>query len=356
MKTNIFLNAYQQAENKLTYNFLAILELLNDKGLCEFLTGLALSEKPVAEIKTVYGGGESNPDGSFNLKKQNGDIITVFFENKTKRRGLSVQQIVSHLNWCKGDDLLLVVTPRNSDIDIIRSLQNDKVKFFTWSEVAVRLKSLESEIANQFIEYGRLSGEFEELGEIHRDDIAIYCKFLKTNFDNKLNNILDNFHHQIDLRNYSFSTKKRKNSQWGRIGTEFINGDYESVDFEKYRFGQFWAISYYHNTYDHRIPFKIDLPEIAFFFDINPKRKSAIQMDDDFMAIMDSLKALGFESNLNNELSPNPWRLFCYRKPISDFQELSVLSLLNFCDEVMQKILSTKALSHPYFSEMQSGI
>ncbi len=356
MKTNIFLNAYQQAENKLTYNFLAILELLNDRGLCEFLTGLALSEKPVTEIRTVYGGGESNPDGSFDLKKQNGDTVTVFFENKTKRRGLGVQQIESHLNWCKEGDLLLVVTPRKSDIEIIRSIQNDKVKFYTWSEVATRLKSLENEITEQFIEYGRLSGEFEELGEIHKSDIDAYCEYIKTNFDNKLNNILNNFHYEVDLKKYGFNIGKRQDYRWGRRGTEFINGDYFGFDETKYTFGQFWTMGFYYDPKDHGIPFKKDVPEIAFFFDINPEKKPLIQKDTAFRKIADSLKEVGFESNLDNELSPNTWRLFCYRKSISEFQELSVLSLLNFCDEVMQKILSTEALSHPYFFEMQPAV
>ena len=352
MKTNIFLNAYQQAENKLTYNFLAILELLNDRRLCGFLTGLTLGEKPVTEIRTVYGGGESNPDGSFDLRKQNGDIVTVFFENKTKRRGLTAQQLELHLNWCKEDDLLLVVTPRKSDIDTIRNLQNDKVKFFTWSEVASQLKSLENEIADQFIEYGRLSGEFEELGEIHKSDIDTYCEYIKTNFDNNLNNILNDFNNKIDLRKYGFKTAKRYNTQGGRRGTEFINDDYFNMDETKYTYGQFWTMGFYHDTKDHGIPFKKNVPEIAFFFDINPEKKSLIQQDKAFREIMDSLKKLGFESNLDNELTPNTWRFFCYRKPISEFQELSVLSLLQFSDDVMHKILSTKALDHPYFAEM----
>lgn len=352
MKTNIFLNAYQQAENKLTYNFLAILELLNNKGLCEFLTGLSLTDNPIGEIRTVYGGGESNPDGSFDIKKQNGDTVTVFFENKTKRRGLTVQQIELHLKWCKEDDLLMVVTPRKSDIDIIKSLKNDKVRFFTWSEVASQLKSLENEIADQFIEYGRLSGEFEELGEIHKSDIDAYCEYIKINFDNKLNNILNDFHYEIDLKKYGFKTAKRQDYRWGRRGTEFISGDYFSMEEDKYTYGQFWTMGFYYDTKDHGIPFKNNVPEIAFFFDINPEKKHLIQTDNVFREIVDALKELGFESNLDNELTPNGWRLFCYRRPISEFKELSVLSLLNFSDEVMQKILSTKALGHPYFMEM----
>jgi hypothetical protein len=355
MRTNIFLNSYQQAENKLTYNFLAIMEMLNNRELCEFLTGLSLAERPILNVKIVYGGGESNPDGSFDLKKQNGDVVTVFFENKTKRRGLTTQQVVLHLKWCKPNDLLLVVTPRKSDIEIIRGLGNDSIKFFTWTEIANRLKALEHEIANQFIEYGQLSGEFEELGELHHGDIIVYCEYIKSNFDKKLNNILDGFHYQVDLNVFGFNTNKRKDFRWGRKGTEFINGDYTTVDYGRYTYGQFWTMGFYYDTYDHRIPFKIGLPEVAFFFDINPEKRSVIRQDSDFRSILESLEERGFESNLDGELTDNPWRLFCYRKPISDFPELSVLTLIGFCDEVLKKVLSTNALSHPYFSEMQSA-
>lgn len=352
MKTNIFLNSYQQAENKLTYNFLSILELINSKSLMESLFPLQLKDNPIQNVRTVYGGGESNPDGSFELKKENGDIITVYFENKTKRRGLSTGQIELHINWLKQDDLLLVVTPRKSDIDLIRGLGNVNIIFFTWTEIANQLKKIDNSIISQFLEYGKLSGEFEELGELHKTDINIFCDYSKINFEKKLNNILNNFHFEIDVEKYGFSIPKRMSTDWGRQGTEFIYGDYELEDNAINSYGQFWTIAYYFDPSDHGIPFKNDQPEICFFFDIIPSEKIRLQKDADFIKILNELKSLGFESNLNEEISPNQWRLFFYRTPISEFNEISVTSLLHFTDEVFTKLLSVDLINHPYFKEL----
>lgn len=352
MKTNIFLNSYQQAENKLTYNFLSVLELLNSKHFCEFLVKQPLSDRPLQNINTVYGGGLSNPDGSFELRKQNGEIITVYFENKTRRRDLSIEQLNSHLDWLKDDDRLLVITPRKSDIDLIRNFGNERIIFFTWSEIATELKKENSMISDQFIDYGRLRGEFEELGELHSTDIKICCAYLKTNYQAKLNNILNHFHHEVDLAKYGFTVKKRPNNQWGRRGTEFINGDYMTIDTTINTFGQFWAIAYYHDTTDHGIPFLNEQPEICVFFDVNPARKSTLQSDESFKQIITALEEKGFESNLFNERSINSWRLFFYRKPISEFNTISVAELLNFTEEVFSKLVSVGVLKHPYFAEL----
>ena len=83
MKTNIFMNSYQKQEDKLTYNFLSLLELLNDKKLLEWLTGINLLEKPIVNIETIYSGGFTNPDGSFKLRKSDGNLTNIYFENKT---------------------------------------------------------------------------------------------------------------------------------------------------------------------------------------------------------------------------------------------------------------------------------
>lgn len=353
MKTNIFLNSYQQAENKLTYNFLSILELTNSKVLCEYLLSTSLTEKPIQNIRTVYGGGESNPDGSFDVKKSNGDIITVYFENKTKRRGLSVEQLELHLKWLKTDDVLLVVTPRKSDIDIIRGMNNERIKFFTWTEVANQLKKEEDPIVIQFLEYGKLSGEFEELGELHKSDIELYCEYIKINYENKLNNILNDFHYEVSLAKYGFDINKRINREWGRYGTEFINGSYELDETSTTSFGQFWTIAYYYDPYDHEIPLKKEQPEICVFFDVHPDKKAVLREDKEFEEILQDLTRLGFENNVNEKISPNDWRLFFYRRPISEFTELSVMTLLRFTDEVFQKLLSVDLKNHKYFEELK---
>lgn len=314
---------------------------------------MSLTENPIQNIRTVYGGGESNPDGSFDVKKGNGDTITVYFENKTKRRGLSIQQLELHLKWLKRDDLLLVITPRKSDIDIIRAMDNEKIKFFTWTEVANHLKKEDSPIVVQFLEYGKLSGEFEELGELHKSDIDLYCEFIKVNYDNKLNNILNDFHYEVSLAKYGFNINKRINREWGRYGTEFINGNYEPDENSANSFGQFWTIAYYYDPYDHEIPLKKEQPEICVFFDVHPNKKSLLRDDIDFVQILHNLTQLGFESNLNEEISPNAYRLFFYRRPISEFSALSVMTLLHFTDEVFYKLLSVNLKGHKYFEELK---
>lgn len=356
MKTNIFLNTYQQAENQLTYNFLSVLELLNSKAFCEFLTACPLDDKPVHNIQTVYGGGESNPDGSFDLKKQNGEAFTVYFENKTHRRDMSVIQLNLHLLWLKGDDRLLVVTPRKSDIDLIRQMNNKKIIFFTWQEIAAELKKENDPVCEQFIDYGKVRGEFEELGELHSTDIEIFCAYAKTNYQAKLNTIINHFHHEVDLNKYGFPIRKRLSYAWGRSGTEFINGNYELIDPTINTYGQFWAIAYYHDTRDHGIPFKKDQPEICVFFDVHQHKKATLQSDEAFKTILAELVQKGFESNLYNEISRNSWRLFFYRKPISEFGIISVAELLRFTEEVFSKLLSVNVLKHPYFSELQKPI
>lgn len=217
MRTNIFLNSYSQPENKLTYNFLTIVDLLNDTAFCNFLTGRSLVEKPVTGINLVYGGRKSNPDGSFMLKQTDGKTITVYFENQTYRRGLTIDQLLGHLDYCRDDDILLVITPRHEDIDEVKKINNPKVKFKTWGDVAGYLNKHESPIARHFVEYGKLSGEFEELGELHGAEIRLFCSTFKINFDRKIENIFQALHYQLDLSPFGFNTtnKKRQNI-WGK--------------------------------------------------------------------------------------------------------------------------------------------
>ena len=63
MKLNIFMNSYQQPENKLTYSFLALIEYLNDQEFIEWLVGVKVSKSPIIDVSTVFGGGAGNPDG-----------------------------------------------------------------------------------------------------------------------------------------------------------------------------------------------------------------------------------------------------------------------------------------------------
>jgi hypothetical protein len=356
MKTNIFLNPYQQPENKLTYSFLSLLELTNNKLFCEFLSKRQLKENPLTNIKTVFGGGTTNPDGSFDLTDTNGQTFTVYFENKTKRLGLTQYQIENHLEWLNPNDLLLVITPRKSDIEILRTINDNRIIFFTWSEIATQLKLVNEIICNHFVDYGKISGEFEELGELTRNELITYCDYFKSNFDKKIANIISEFYHEVDISKYSLFIPKRQNYEWGRNGVEFIVNDYEYEENKGLSFGQFFTIAYYFNTEDHAIPFKKDEPEICVFFDVQPNKKQILKDDIEFKSMLEELVLNGFESNLNEEISENPWRLFFYRKPLSELQKLSVLTLLEFTDEVFNKIINSKIYGHKYFDEMKTKI
>lgn len=348
MKPNLFLNPYQQQENKLTYNFLSLINLLNDRELLEWLTNKNLNNMPIENIESVLGGGKSNPDGRLTLKDRENNIFRIYLENKTNRRGISKEQLLSHLEWLDDNDKLLVITPRLSDKNIIDEIGNKDIIFKTWSEISEYLKkNVHNIIAEQFIEYGKLSGEFDEFGEITNAEIKIYIENLKLNFLRKINSIFYNFSFVYDFKAIGLSKIEPIYSDynWGRNGVEL------SFKNEFTTFGQWWAISYYHSTNDHGIKFKNDIPEIVFFFDINPEKLDLIKGDTNFIKIISKLEQYGFESNLNNQLTDNKWRLLIFRKSISDFDVLNIDELCKFTDNVINLLRKCNAFEHKYFNE-----
>jgi hypothetical protein len=181
-------------------------------------------------------------------------------EIKTNRRGISKEQLVLHLEWLNSNDKLLVITPRLSDRDIIKELNSKKIIFKTWSEISEYLKrNFDKTIAKQFIEYGKLSGEFDEFGEITDNEIKIFIENLKLNFDKKIEFIFSSFSSEYDFKSKGL-TKIKPNyaDKWGRRGVE-LNFENEFTSY-----GQWWAISYYYNTNDHGMKFRKDVPEIVF--------------------------------------------------------------------------------------------
>ena len=349
---NIFLNAYQQPENKLTYNFLSLLNLINDKNIAVFLLDKNVGDKPITDIKTVHGGGETNPDGSFRVKLADGQNIKVVYENKTNRRVLSEQQLIGHLKQCDPCDILLVTSPRKSDLEIIRNINDKRIILKTWQEISLFIKSnyANNDIAMQFVEYGKKSGEFDELGEIYLTDLNIYYDYLKINFDKKIESIFRHFLFAFDFNSFGFTTFNNRyfTDGWGRRGIEIKERSNNTS------YGQWASISLYYDTEDHNIPFKNGVPEIAFFFDILPDRKRQLQDDVEFNQLADRLVAIGFESNLNNESSANKWRLLFYRKPLTSFTSLNVQELIMFSENVLNSLLKEQALRHPYFKELIS--
>jgi hypothetical protein len=347
MKPNLFLNPYQQPENKLTYNFLSLINLLNSREFLEWLTGEYLSDEPLLNIEPVFGGGKSNPDGCITIKNRENKPVKVYIENKTYRLGISKEQLISHLDWLNEHDKLLVITPRPSDRNIIKEINSKAILFKTWPEIAEYLKNnVKNIIAEQFIEYGRLSGEFDEFSEISNDEIKIFTENFKVNFDQKISSIFNNF-----IREYDFSEnglkkiKPEYRDHWGRRGVElYFENNITSYD-------QWCAVSYYYSNFNHHIQFKRDMPEIVFFFDVDPKKLDILKADHVFLNIVERLEQAGFESNLNGEITDNSWRLLVFRKPIIEFDVINVNELCKFTGMVISLLRDCGAFEHKYFNE-----
>ncbi len=188
------MNSYQQPENKLTYNLLCLIEHMEQpKAFCEFLLGnkKSLLNNPLTELKTVFSGEETNPDGMIRLQSQDKTEHRVYMENKTLRSPLTELQLRNHLSeFCKDENsFLLVTTPRNSDKKIIDKINCDKIIFKTWSQVAAELEDINREepsfIISQFIEYGKRTGEFEDMEHVTKKELESYIETIKikSNFE-----------------------------------------------------------------------------------------------------------------------------------------------------------------------------
>jgi hypothetical protein len=358
MKLNIFMNTYQQPENKLTYSFLVLIEYLNDQKFIEWLVGVKVSNAPIINVSTLSGGGAGNPDGCFEINLDDNKSINVFLEIKTRRRSIDIDQLKRHIGRddFKKCDKLLVITPRLSDRKIIENIGNEQIIFKAWNEISTFLSGLKNSLADQFINYGIESGEFEGLGELSNMDIKNYIntieekikiKKIEDNFFNKINLIFTNFVYEYKLFERSGFSKLKPvfSDKWGRMGME--------INYEKRgkSYGQWFALSLYYDTKDHNIDFKNKIPEIVFFFDVNKDKAEKLRKDNNFRNIVCHLIQKGFESNLDNEMSNNKWRLLLYRKSISDFENINIDEIGKFADEVFNILNTVKAKDHPYFKD-----
>lgn len=353
MQTNVFLNSYKKREDELTYAFFSMLEIMASKELLEFLSQKSLASDPLKNIKLLPVGLTTNPDGEILLTDNNNEEFKLLFENKTKIRKLDKNQIIGHLALCSADDKLLVVTPRKSDANIINDIDDSRIIFITWSEIATELYKNYSNniIAQQFVEYGKISGQFEELGELTQYDVDIYTKYLKINFDNRLNTILSYFKDDFICHKYSIPFDKSdvelKDYGWGRNGIEIGRKKRESRSY-----GQCFFIGYYYNTSDHKIKLKKDVPEIAIFFDTLPGYKDKLKNDAEFCQMLSQLETVGFENNIFEKHTSSVWRLLFKRLPIDEFKILNPATLKEFVEKSFEHLLESGITQHKYFLEL----
>ncbi|HMT94981.1 MAG TPA: hypothetical protein PKD81_18525 [Thiolinea sp.] len=351
MKTNIFLNGYKKREDELTYAFFSMLEFINEKAIFEFLSKEELSYNPLHGIKLLPVGDSTNPDGKLILENKNNEKFNLFFENKTKIRNLSKDQLLGHLELCEGNDKLLVITPRKSDSILIAEINSSRIIFYTWQEIATFLnKSFSKEkIIQQFVDYGERTGHFEELSEITIDDARIHWQALAYKFDIRMNSILNYIKDDFDFGNYGITINKkdmRINNDWGRHGMEIGYNDRDNKTW-----GQWIFVGYYYDTVDHSLAFKKKEAEIVIFFDVDPDQKKSLLEDKEFAEKIELLSQHGFESNLDGTLTNNLWRLFFIRKSLTDFAVINAFEIEKFISDAFNSIRAIGLINHPYFKE-----
>lgn len=351
--TNIFWNAYVQAENKLTYNFLCLLEYMpNVSEFANFLLDdkyVFKNEHP-KQIEKVFGGYESNPDGKIKLVTSDNREISIYFENKTHRCGLEESQLNNHLRvfCCTPEDVLLVITPRPQDKNIIAGLNNPKVFFKTWQQVSAKLKEINEQqpsfLVAQFVEYGVLSGECVHIESISNREIGEYLRARKTETEEKFFGLFETLRQSLNFNDLGLcEIDSEIKNHWGRFGLEF------EFKPKKHNFGQWFFFGIYYDSFDHGLKLESPgVPELAFFFDINPKERERLKQNEGLGRAIKRLCSNGFEENLTVKAA-NPWRLLFCRQSLKENEELSVERLKNTFDNIYQLLSKDKDFADVMF-------
>jgi len=323
---NVFMNSYSQPENRLTFNFLWLVQYLNDAKFIKFLSKIdnISNLEPINNIKTVFGGGESNPDGALTIRLDNGDLFTIYIESKTYRREIDINQLKRHLRChVKSNDVLLVITPRDSDREIIKNMNKSSIVFITWQDISSYLEENNNDdiLVENFIEFGNITGEFTVMNDVETKDLDLLINWYKSKIYNRFETIFNSLaldiHDIFNGYNIKDETITVVN-HYGRQGVEFHFKDSE------YNLWFFFGL--YYNEYDHLISFvNKDIPDIAFFIDLTHKGKNKDKIDNDNEIIKDfrNLEKFGFRCNDNGNLTKNRWRLVSYQKSLKDFNVIS---------------------------------
>jgi hypothetical protein len=339
-KLNIFMNDFKQPENILTYNFLWIVQYINDVKFLKFISGgLSIScDEPIVNIETVFGGGESNPDGAITVKLINNEFITIYIESKTYRRGIDIDQLNRHIiNHLNENDLLLVITPREIDKDIIKNIKSNVLVFHTWQEIAQYLEENHSDdpIVNEFIEYGNIRGEFKIMKDLVNNDVETIVRWYKNDINDRLNHIYQKLSEEIPtlFQKYNINVDDVKiGDHWGRRGIE--------IYFKKSKYGIWAFFGIYYNEYDHKIPLENNNPSLAFFIDGNPGDiKSNIDKNSDLLTEFKYLEKVGFKCNNSGRLTPNRWRLVAFLKSLENINSFSADYLHNELENIIKKLV-----------------
>ncbi|MBD5646377.1 MAG: hypothetical protein HDQ89_01730 [Desulfovibrio sp.] len=345
MWPNVFLNAYQQPENKLTYNFLCLLSHYQPKEFIEYLLEETLpGNTRIQNFEDVYGGGESNPDGRLDIISGNREFF-VFLEIKTFRRKVDLEQLQRHVvAHCEGepDSLLLVITADKRDKEKIRSLGDARIKFRSWEEIAGYIsKHSDDRIARDFVRYGQELGEFEGPMDITKDDIEIFTSFVKSKWTQKIDNVLNRTIELIGEKG-DFPIPKAELDPQDAWGRKVIKITFPHT--QKNDYGQWLACGIYYDTKDHGIRFNSDgTPELAFFLDMSLGR--AKNLPAEIKKAFKALSSKEFEENTEGQITNNRWRVLFKRIPLNQVDSLEPDFIKDFLYGCLTEISQSPALA-----------
>lgn len=328
--TNIFSSAYEQPENKLTYCFLTLLEHLDFTLASKVLAVSGISPETFEQlhVELLYGGEESNPDGSITLQGPKANL-TIYFENKTWRRHLDIDQIKRHIQvHMKNlrDCRLLVITAEKEDNSRLAKLKDKRICFMTWHQVAETANKLASKaeeeskdkfLLSEFCEYLETSGEAWRAKMPDSKLIQANAQYLKvlTDRDRFLKECKNLMAAMLDDIKNTFATEISSADtadHWGRVGNEC---ELKHAPFEQ---GLFYGV--YYDTANHKIAFKTPYQaEFAVFFDFDKEKRENLALLPKIDRAISALKRQGFEFNFPENKCGNPWRVCYWREPMRKY-------------------------------------
>jgi hypothetical protein len=245
--------------------------------------------------------------------------------------------------------ILLVLTPRPSDARIVECLNDERLLFLSWQEIANYLKhasqgnSSGAMIVRQFLEYAQEAKEFMS-SELEKKDIDAFIEYMASRPDEKIQGAFELLGAKFEFKDLvSLSQPPYWNDAWGRKGIDM------QLPTEKY--SRWLSFGIYYDTEDHGIPFLAGCPELALFVDIHPKERERLRNNSLFVESLARLEKLGWEENLSNTRTDNEWRLLWWRKPLSEFSVLTVDMLQDVLAKRLSELKSEPEFAREYLNE-----
>ncbi len=351
MRTNIFRSAYEQPENKLTYCFLSLLEHLDFALAVQIIAGSGISAEAFEQLQVdlLYGGKEANPDGSLKLEGQQ-TTLTIYFENKTWRRKLDIEQIRRHIRVHMNDSpdcRLLVITTDKDHAHELAALGDCRICFMTWHQVAEAAERLSHEaqeskdrlLLSEFCEYLEMSGEAwraempdSKLIEANAQYLAVQQdrnRFLRECF-RLMDAVREDINHSFEAEISTAQTRDKE----GLVCNE--------CDLRSAPFGQWLSFGVYYDPQDHKIDFKTRFQaEFAVFFDFDRKKRESLSRLPDIERAISTLRGQGFEFNFPENKCGNAFRVCYWREPMSRYDHATLDDLRRMFEAQLRTLFAS---------------